>query len=131
MMDFDDPFTSDEAPDYAEIRATYTTRLGELVSAAEQEHAAQCTVPGAHAEPLVFTVDHEFIARIFVPVAVVRDLAAKHTHPGAPGEQITVDSGELIKLECGERYIFLKEGDRVISREEWDALVVQRAQRGI
>ncbi|GAA1236289.1 hypothetical protein GCM10009578_091820 [Streptomyces rhizosphaericus] len=130
-MDFDDPFTSDEAPDYAEIRAAYTTSLGGLARVAEQEHAAQRAVRGAHADPLAFTVDHEFIARIFVPVAVVRDLAARHTHPGASEEQVTVDSGELIKLECGERYIFLKGGDQVISREEWDALVAQRAKRGI
>lgn len=127
MQDFN-PFTADEAADYAETYATYTTALGELATAAEKEHEAHRGMRQAdRAEfPLVFNVDHDFITIIRVPVSVVRDLAAKHKHPGARDEQVTVDNAGLIILECGERYIFTEGCDRVISREEWDALIAKR-----
>ncbi|MEJ8653729.1 hypothetical protein WKI65_38205 [Streptomyces sp. MS1.AVA.3] len=128
MWDFD-PFTADEEPHYAEDCATYTTTLAELASAAEREHEALRGMRGADRKesPLTFDVDHEFIAVIHVPVDVVRDLAAKHTHPGARDEQITVDSGGLVVMECGERFIVTKGDDRVFSQEEWEALTAKRS----
>ncbi|RNG27762.1 hypothetical protein [Streptomyces botrytidirepellens] len=125
-MEFD-PFTADEASDYAEICATYTTTLGELAAAAEREHQQLRGIPRADRSmfPLVFPVDHEFVVHINVPVDVVRELEARHAHPGAPDEQLTIDSGGLIIMGCGER--FVTDGDdKVISQEEWKALVAKR-----
>ncbi|OEV09223.1 hypothetical protein [Streptomyces nanshensis] len=132
MKDFN-PFTADEAADYAESRATYATTLGELAAEAEREYQDLRDAGMRHDErsalPLIFTVDHPYIAFIKVPVDVVRDLAARHTHSGAWDEQLVVDNGGLIILGCGERFTFLEDDHKVTSGEEWNALVAQRNAR--
>ncbi|MFF9785613.1 hypothetical protein [Streptomyces nigrescens] len=127
MRDFDDPFNADALADYTEDNATYTTTLGELVTAAERESAAQRLVPGAGLpDPLVFEVDHDWVVHVTVPVDVVRELGGRHTHAGALEEEVRLGSDGLIVLGCGVRFVVVKSSDQLLSREEWEALVAKR-----
>ncbi|MFJ2217811.1 hypothetical protein ACIQVO_36665 [Streptomyces sp. NPDC101062] len=123
-MDFD-PFTAGETADYAEDNAAYTSSLGALLAAAQRERDAQRGVPG-DADPLVFPVEHDFVAHVTIPVDAVCDLAVRHTHPGALEEDITVGSDGLVVLGCGTRFIVVKGNGQLLSREEWEALTSKR-----